>query len=68
MKIDPKKKPFRCKYILRERVRRVHRPAAPPPAPTSPSSAEMPKGMSMETLDRIIQARGRDSRARAPRS
>jgi hypothetical protein len=60
MKIDPKKKPFRSKYIFGERyVRRVQKPATPPPAMSRPNLEAMPKGMTMETMDRIIRSRGK---------
>jgi len=63
MKIDPKKKPFRCKYVFADRyVRRVAQPATPQPAMIRPNLEAMPKGMTMETMDRIIRQRGQNSR------
>jgi hypothetical protein len=59
--MDPDKKRYRVKYIFGERyVKRVPRPPMPvirskrieQPKTVDPST--MPKGMSMETLDRII--------------
>jgi hypothetical protein len=63
MKVDHKKKPFRCKYIFGERYAlRVPKPATPPPVMIRPNLEAMPKGMTMETMDQIIRARGQNCR------
>jgi hypothetical protein len=58
--IPAEKKPYRCKYIFRDRRKMWVTPPAPKqPAPVLPDPSKMPKGMSFARLDEIMQQRAK---------
>lgn len=60
--IPDEKKPYRCKYIFRDR-RKMWATSPPPkqPAIILPDPSKMPKGMSFARLDEIIKQRAKTS-------